>query len=343
MVYRCSHLRRIDLAQDHLEDFSSNLRKIIDRMDMTAEERKQLTSEVGISASAFSHYLSGSNSPSLQKLIRLAGFLKVSLDELVLGSRIAQEAPSDNGMRDFLIRELQYHRQHTDMVHKLEVEVLANFRQDLRTQCEQALRGVREADPRLREVWVSFDDAKVLERFSDLTCIASMDFRNNLVYRQEDGSPEAGQFLEIVASGISSGKRFRFLFPSHASDRNWNKTVKDYRAMLVQRGVGRDDALNSFEARVTKETSLATGFGFYEFDPSRWGNPGEWDGTQADESELKMRELYLRHGNAITDGRLGFAILPDASDPSICVMDRYHNRLAYNAFERMWRLGRPIK
>ena len=235
--------------------------------------RKQVCAAVGISPSALSQMARGQTKPSLDTLVRLADFFRVSLDYLVLGEQPVPAAPAaDYGP---LARSIDLSLARLQAQSDERVDLVARIGRALAEQIEHVARGVASTSPSLAGV-LKDEETMLLEAYSVQTWIFSMNLHYDIILApgpppapaaEASGEPArsgsvdgaattggagveaAGRFLPVVAQNLSRGRRYRFLLP--AAVRDWRPVVQSYRTLLTKDLPNAQAVLNNCPFRAT--------------------------------------------------------------------------------------------
>ena len=312
--------------------------------------RKQVCAAVGISPSALSQMARGQTKPSLDTLVRLADFFRVSLDYLVLGEQPVPAAPAaDYGP---LARSIDLSLARLQAQSDERVDLVARIGRALAEQIEHVARGVASTSPSLAGV-LKDEETMLLEAYSVQTWIFSMNLHYDIILTPDpppapaaeaSGEPArsggvdgaattgggagveaAGRFLPVVAQNLSRGRRYRFLLP--AAVRDWRPVVQSYRTLLTKDLPNAQAVLNNCPFRATPGPGVA-GYGLYQLDLAGL------------EREAPLLLAQVRH--AVREGWLGYIIPPSRELQADALMDRLHLEQARRTFAELWRKARPL-
>jgi transcriptional regulator with XRE-family HTH domain len=308
--------------------------------------RKQVCAAVGISPSALSQMARGQTKPSLETLVRLADFFRVSLDFLVLGEQPAAPAPAtDYGP---LARYIDLSLARLQGQSDERVELVARIGRALAEQIEDVAREVASTSPSLAGV-LKDEETMLLEAYSVQTWIFSMNLHYDIILTPDPlpaaempegvaggnaapaastpaaGVEAAGRFLPVVAKNLARGRHYRFLLPTAV--REWRPVVQSYRALLTRDLPNAQAVLNNCPFRATPAPCVA-GFGLYQLDLAGL------------EQEAPLLFAQVRH--AVREGWLGYLIPPSRELQADALMDRLHLEQARRTFAELWRRAQSL-
>jgi hypothetical protein len=294
----------------------------------------------------------GQTKPSLDTLVRLAAFFRVSLDYLVLGEQPVPAAPAtDYGP---LARYIDLSLARLQAQSDERVDLVARIGRALAEQIEHVARGVASASPSLAGV-LKDEETMLLEAYSVETWICSMNLHYDIILTPDapptgeaplavlgeparsgraDGSAAAGggagieaagRFLPVVAQNLSRGRRYRFLLP--AAVRDWRPVVQSYRTLLTKDLPNAQAVLNNCLFRATTGPVMAS-YGLYQLDLAGL------------EREAPLLSAQVRH--AVREGWLGYIIPPSRELQADALMDRLHLEQARRTFAELWRRAQPL-
>jgi transcriptional regulator with XRE-family HTH domain len=314
--------------------------------------RKQVCAAVGISPSALSQMARGQTKPSLETLVRLADFFRVSLDYLVLGEQSAPPTPAtDYGP---LARYIDLSLARLQAQSDERVDLVARIGRALAEQIEHVAREVASASPSLAGV-LRDEETMLLEAYSVQTWIFSMNLHYDIILTRdpppsvaarerptrsagaaetsatggaggaEAGVEAAGRFLPVVAQNLGRGRHYRFLLP--AAVRDWRPVVQSYRTLLTKDLPNAQSVLHNCPFRVTTGPGVAS-YGLYQLDLAGL------------EREAPLLFAQVRH--AVSEGWLGYVIPPSRELQADALMDRLHLEQARRTFAELWRRAQPL-
>ena len=306
--------------------------------------RKQVCAAVGISPSALSQMARGQTKPSLETLVRLADFFRVSLDFLVLGEQPATPAPAtDYGP---LARYIDLSLARLQGQSDERVELVARIGRALAEQIEDVAREVAATSPSLAGV-LKDEETMLLEAYSVQTWIFSMNLHYDIILTPDPrptaetlesgdsgagatatpaaGVEAAGRFLPVVAKNLARGRHYRFLLPTAVRD--WRPVVQRYRTLLTRDLPNAQAVLSNCPFRATPSPCVA-GFGLYQLDLASL------------EQEAPLLFAQVRH--AVREGWLGYLIPPSRELQADALMDRLHLEHARQTFAELWRRAQSL-
>ncbi|HEX2034854.1 MAG TPA: helix-turn-helix transcriptional regulator [Chloroflexota bacterium] len=312
--------------------------------------RKELCDKVGISPSLLSQLVRGQSRPSLTTLVRLARFLDVSLDYLVLG--VEQQAkklePVDYGPLarhvDLSLARLQAQNdERNDLLGRIAL-VLS---QQIDRAAEQVAAQSGGPGGMLRD-----DEVYILEGYSNDTWILSTNLQYDLfgmarwdveLATPRDLSTDAvsgadgkageapqqvaagGRFLPVVLNNLRRGARYRILLPAAA--REWESVVDTYRNILLNGCPDPQLVHNNCQFRVT-QAPVVVGCSLYQLDMPRF--------------EREEPILYEQVRTSVRDGWIAYMIPPSPEPQANALMDGFHRQMAKNAFDELWKRAHRI-
>jgi transcriptional regulator with XRE-family HTH domain len=140
--------------------------------------RKQVCAAVGISPSALSQMARGQTRPSLETLVRLADFFRVSLDYLVLGEQpVPPASATDYGP---LARYIDLSLARLQAQSDERVDLVARIGRALAEQIERVAGEVASASPSLAGL-LRDEETMLLEAYSVQTWIFSMNLHYDII------------------------------------------------------------------------------------------------------------------------------------------------------------------
>jgi transcriptional regulator with XRE-family HTH domain len=333
-------VQKRDVAAQHADRIK--LHDILTRLLTEGEfsgTRKQVCAAVGISPSALSQLARGQTKPSLETLVRLADFFRVSLDYLVLGEQPMPITPAtDYGP---LARYIDLSLARLQAQSDERVDLVARIGRALAEQLERVAGEVAAASPSLAGV-LKDEETMLLEAYSVQTWIFSMNLHYDIILAPDSppgdripgtlgasgdtgGAGAAGRFLPVVAQNLGRGRRYRFLLP--AAVRDWRPVVQSYRALLTKDLTNPQAVLNNCPFRATPGP-VVTSFGLYQLD------------LAALEREAPLLLAQVRH--AVSDGWLGYVIPPSRELQADALMDHLHLEQARRTFADLWRRAQSL-
>lgn len=282
--------------------------------------RKKISRALDVSAAALSQYVRDQTRPSFSKLLALADFFEVSLDYLVYGqpARGGGEADHEPALRfvDLALSDVQARTsRHSAIVARIG-RVLADRINDVAAELTVAPTAAREG-------LVQDDEMLRLEGYCLHADILSLDLAFDVV--QVKGGVAAGRFLNVVASNLLAGSRYRFLIPGE--EQVPETTVSAFRSLLAHQ-VGGDQVHQNCAFRRTS-TPLVIGVVLY----------------QLDVAALQAREpaLHAQFSSDMgEDHWFGCVIRPNADSNSDMLLDSRHLRHARSTFEALWASGQAL-
>jgi transcriptional regulator with XRE-family HTH domain len=285
-----------------------------------SRNRKKILTKLDISAAALSQYVRDQTRPSFQKLLALADFFEVSLDYLVYGlpARGGGETDYEPALKfvDLALSEVQARTsRHSAIVARIG-RVLADRIDDVAAELTVAPTAAREG-------LVQDDEMLRLESYCLHADILSLDLAFDVI--QVKGGVAAGRFLNVVASNLKAGSKYRFLIPGE--DLVPDSTVSTFRSLLAKQ-VGGDQVHENCAFRRTS-TPVMIGIVLY----------------QLDDAALRAKEpaLHAQFSSDMVENHwFGCVIRPNADSNSDMLLDSRHLRHARSTFEALWAAGQAL-
>jgi Helix-turn-helix len=291
--------------------FGQMLDSLIERGGYS-RNRKRILGALDISAAALSQYVREQTRPSFNKLLALADFFGVSLDYLVYGqptSSVIDYGPLaryvDHALADVQARGSR----HSAIVARIG-RVLADRIDDVAAELASAPAAAREG-------LIHDDEVLRLESYCRRADIISLNLEFDVIH--VEGDTAAGRFLQVVATNLQKGSRYRFLVPGQ--HHIWDSTITAFRSLLTAQ-IGGDQVLENCTFRCTT-APVMTGATLY----------------QLDAAALSTEEpaVYAQISDHLDDGHwLGCVIRPNSDSNSDMLMDSHHCRRARDAFDALW-------
>lgn len=283
-----------------------------------SRKRKEVASEVGVSISALSQYVTGKAVPGFQTLVKLARVLDVSLDFLVFGSSSSEPHAQDYHPAVRYIDNAVAHLQATtDRQTRIFGRLASALSAELKLASERlAHLGVSQGGI------VTDRELTIIEGFSLSTDIVSLNLDADVVGHDSDAA--AGPFLPVVASNLSRGRKYRFLLVRQSMP--WQKRVAEYRSLLSE-ACGGEHVLGHCQFREA-DSPIVSGCGFYRL-----------DGTSFEAAEPV---LWTRFEEWISEGWLGFSIAASSALQADSLMDPAHLTNGLMSFKALWKDARPL-
>jgi transcriptional regulator with XRE-family HTH domain len=221
--------------------FGQMLDTLIERRGYS-RNRKKILHALDISPAALSQYVREQTRPSFTKLLALADFFDVSLDYLVYGQAARSETQYEPVVRyvDHALADVQARTsRHSAMVARVS-RILAD-------QIDQVAAELARSPTAAGAGLARDDDMIWLERHCLRADIISLDLEFDVI--QVESGVAAGRFLDVVASNLQLGSKYRFLVPG--DDPGLESTVNAFRDLLVKQ-VGGDQVQENCAFKATK-------------------------------------------------------------------------------------------
>ncbi|MEO6090658.1 MAG: helix-turn-helix transcriptional regulator, partial [Umezawaea sp.] len=221
MSSRFQATAEVDEVSGHEVKLGQTLSTLIERGGYS-RNRQEILTALDISAAALSQYARDQTRPSFQKLLALADFFGVKIDYLVYGEvtePAADYGPMARYVDHSLARVMVDTRRHTAMVGRIS-RVLADRIDDVALELANSSTAGREG-------LIQDDEAARIERYSRSVDVLTFNLEFDLI-AMPDGDATGGEFLEIVATNVSRGCRYRFIVPQGSEH-----VVERFRALVI--------------------------------------------------------------------------------------------------------------
>jgi transcriptional regulator with XRE-family HTH domain len=286
-----------------------------------ARNRRAITDAVGVSGSALSQYVRGNATPSLEKVMALADFFGVSLDELVYGTpSLTGGTPESSVLRavqEAVGRSQAQTAAHSALVARVARQLSDQMAARIDTATQEAL-GASSVGGQVLEGVVVDEELVRLEAHALRADIVTIDLDANVI-AMPDGDSAEGTFLDVVTVALGRGCQYRFLVSSEPRTRD--ESIRGFRDLLSER-VGEDVVAAQCAIRRAVTPTLL-GMGLYQLDTARL--------RSEDPSTYAQFQSYID-----IDGWFGYVIRPMPAAGKDSVMDTRRRTTARAFFESLW-------
>jgi transcriptional regulator with XRE-family HTH domain len=278
-----------------------------------SRNRQPILDALQISAATLSQYARGQTRPSFKKLIDLGAFFGVSLDYLVYGEPIAPVVDSGPLARyvEHALADVQARAsRHSDLLSRIG-RVLAD-------RIDGVAKELADSETAGREGLIQHDEVVRVERYCRSADIMTMTLTPDVI-QMSGTDPVAGQFLQVVATNLVKGAKYRFLVPGGEADQD--EVVASFRSLLGRSVPG--DHLHGSLAFGQAAMPVTAGVGLYELDIAAF--------------ECEEPALFTQFRKYLSDDHwLGYITRPNVDSNADMLMSCSHAKHARAAFEWLW-------
>jgi transcriptional regulator with XRE-family HTH domain len=293
-----------------------------------ARHRKPILDAVGVSGSALSQYVRGTTTPGLDKVMALAEFFGVSLDELVYGVPSLTGAVPENAVLRTVQEAVARSQADTAAQSALVARVARQFADQMADQLDVVTRDAIRSSSVGGQVLqgVVIDEELVrLEACALHADIVTIDLDANVI-AMPAGQSAAGTFLEVVSVALERGCQYRFIVSSEPRTRD--ESIRGLRDLLREKvGEATVDRQCSIRRAVTP---TLVGMGLYQLDTARLSteDPSTFSQFQSDID---------------VDGWFGYLIRPMPAAGKDSVMNTRRRTTARALFKSLWANAEPVQ